>query len=161
MIFDQAMSIYEIMSSNINFNLSLRTYLTKNVSVFLFSKLVLKEKKWLFFLFISLWENTLLWKKSQRNNKTQSTTVQIYTFWSWKERLEKAVTNQNKSAVPLTNQEQNKNQAWMRHLTSGCFPRLARDVCDCRVLQVLIGWLCWLRLLWLAISSQGLRNNHK
>lgn len=110
MIFDQAMSIYEIMSSNINFNLSLLTYLTRNVSVFLLSKLVLKEKKWLFFLFISLWENTLLWKKSQRNNKTQSTTVQIYTFWSWKERLEKAVTNQNKPAVPLTNQEQNKTR---------------------------------------------------
>ena len=46
-------------------------------------------------------------------------------------RLEKTVTNQNKPAVPLTNQEQNQNQALMRHLTSACFPPLARDVCDC------------------------------
>ena len=75
--------------------------------------------------------------------------------------MEKAVTNQIKSAVPSTNQEQKQNQAWMRHLTGACFPRLARDVCDCRVLQVLIGSLCWLRLLWLAISSQALRNNYK
>lgn len=85
MIFDQAINIFQIMSSNINFQPFFAYVLTEKRFSFSAQQIGLKRKKWLFFLFISLWENTLQWKKSQRNNKTQSTTVQIYTFWSWKE----------------------------------------------------------------------------
>ena len=35
----------------------------------------------------SWWENTLQWKKSQKNTKTQSTTAQIYTYWDWQKKM--------------------------------------------------------------------------
>ena len=35
----------------------------------------------------SWWGNTLQWKKSQKNTKTQSTTAQIYTYWDWQKRM--------------------------------------------------------------------------
>ena len=35
----------------------------------------------------SWWENTLQWKKSQKNTKTQSTTAQIYTCWDWQKKM--------------------------------------------------------------------------
>lgn len=35
----------------------------------------------------SWWGNTLQWKKSQKNTKTQSTTAQIYTYWDWQKKM--------------------------------------------------------------------------
>ena len=35
----------------------------------------------------SWWGNTLQWKKSQKNTKTQSTTAQIYTCWDWQKKM--------------------------------------------------------------------------
>lgn len=49
----------------------------------------------------SWWENTLQWKKSQKNTKTQSTTAQIYTYWDWQKKMWSFDSKKKKMTYPL------------------------------------------------------------